>query len=158
MASDGNSGQIPITSPVHGSQATVSVNPQLQSGKSLPPNGKDQAAAAAGAAAAKSTTGVSAAASKAPVPRAAPTPPPVSAPPAPAPRASDAQSLVAALNKNLNDSGRPDQYRVAPQSDDKVIQQVNPATGEVVGQFSVSEFPALARSVGVAGVLIDSHV
>jgi hypothetical protein len=65
--------------------------------------------------------------------------------------------LVALLNKHLNDSGRPDQYQVAPNSDNKLIQQINPATGEVVGEFLASEFPALARSVGVSGVLVDSR-
>jgi hypothetical protein len=70
---------------------------------------------------------------------------------------SAAAVLVALLNKHLNDSGRPNQYQVAPNSDNKVIQQVNPATGEVVGEFLASEFPALARSVGVSGVMVDSR-
>ncbi len=69
-----------------------------------------------------------------------------------------AEALIAQLNKHLNDSGRPDQFRLDPNSDNKLIQQVNPATGEVVGEFLVSEFPALARSVGVSGVLVDSRV
>ncbi|MEO7207365.1 MAG: flagellar protein FlaG [Steroidobacteraceae bacterium] len=67
------------------------------------------------------------------------------------------QAQVALLNKYLNDSGKPDQFRVDPASDGQVIQQVNPASGEVVGEFPASEFPALARSVGISGVLIDSH-
>ena len=68
-----------------------------------------------------------------------------------------AQALVVQLNKHLNDSGRPDQFRVDPGSD-KVIQQINPANGEVVGEFLISEFPALARSVGVTGGgLVDSR-
>ncbi len=61
------------------------------------------------------------------------------------------------LNKYLNDSGKPDQFRVAPDSDDKLIQQVNPATGEVIGEFPASEFAALARSVGISGVVVDKH-
>ena len=70
--------------------------------------------------------------------------------------AASLEALVAQLNKHLNDSGRPDQYRVDPSSGNKVIQQINPATGGVIGEFLISEFPALARSVGVAGgVLID---
>ena len=69
----------------------------------------------------------------------------------------DAQTLVDQLNKHLNDSGRPDQFRMAPSSDGKIIQQVNPSTGEIVGQFSASEFPALARSVGASGLLFDSR-
>ena len=78
---------------------------------------------------------------------------PAARPPAP----EAAQALVAQLNKHLNDSGRPDQFRVDPGSD-KVIQQINPANGEVVGEFLISEFPALARSVGVTGGgLVDSR-
>ena len=72
-------------------------------------------------------------------------------------RSADLKSLVALLNKYLNDSGRPDQFRVAPASDDKLIQQINPANGEVIGEFSVSEFPALARSVGASGLMVDSR-
>ena len=71
-------------------------------------------------------------------------------------RSADTQSLVNQLNKYLNDSGRPDQFRLDPASDGKLIQQVNPETGAVVGEFSVTEFPALARSVGVSGLLINS--
>jgi hypothetical protein len=37
-----------------------------------------------------------------------------------------------------------------------MIQQLNPASGAVIGEFSATEFPALARSVGVSGLLIDS--
>lgn len=54
---------------------------------------------------------------------------------------------------HLNDSGRPDQFRL--DSSGTLIQQVNPATGAVIGEFAVSEFPALARSVGAAGLLVD---
>lgn len=80
------------------------------------------------------------------------------APAARAPAPEAAQALVAQLNKHLNDSGQPDQFRVDPSSDNKVIQQINPANGEVVGEFLISEFPALARSVGVTGgALIDSR-
>jgi len=67
---------------------------------------------------------------------------------------SDPQTLVDQLNKYLNDSGRPDQFRVDPDSD-SYIQQVNPANGAVIAQFAVSEFPALARSIGVSGLLVD---
>ncbi len=75
-------------------------------------------------------------------------------------KASDSASLealVAQLNKHLNDSGRPDQFRVDPSSGNKVIQQINPASGAVVGEFLISEFPALARSVGISGGLVDGH-
>jgi hypothetical protein len=63
--------------------------------------------------------------------------------------------LVAQLNKYLNTTGRPDLYRVDPQSSSN-IQEVNPANGEVVAQFAASEFPTLARSVGASGLLLDS--
>jgi hypothetical protein len=129
MASDGNPGKISVTSLVLGSQAVTSVNAQSGSGKSLPPAGKGPTAAAAStsATAAKSTV-----------------------------RATDPQTLVDQLNKYLNDSGRPDEYRVDPASDNKLIQQINPANGVVVGEFSVDEFPALARSIGASGLLVDS--
>jgi hypothetical protein len=65
------------------------------------------------------------------------------------------QPLVAQLNKYLNTTGRPDLYRVDPQSA-SIIQQVNPANGEVIAQFAASEFPTLARSVGASGLLVDS--
>ena len=74
------------------------------------------------------------------------------------PAKTDLQTQVSLLNKYLNDSGKPDQFRVAPQSDDKLIQEINPANGQVIAEYSASEFAALARSVGISGVLIDSHV
>ena len=77
-------------------------------------------------------------------------------PAAPA-RAPDPRAQVALLNKYLNDSGKPEQFRLDPSSNGKVIQQVNPASGEVVGEFPVSEFPALARSMGISGVVVDEH-
>jgi hypothetical protein len=73
---------------------------------------------------------------------------------APANPPSDAQALATLLNKNLNDSGQPDQFRVDPTSD-RQIQQINPSNGQVVGQFAANEFPALAKSIGASGVLVD---
>jgi hypothetical protein len=73
------------------------------------------------------------------------------------PAAATPREQVQLLNKSLNDSGKPDQFRIAPDSDDKTIQQVNPANGEVVAEFPASEFAALARSVGISGVVIDKH-
>jgi hypothetical protein len=125
MATDGNPGQISAASLVQGSQAATSVTIPSGSGKALPPTGKTATLAASGAAA------------KLAAARAAP------------------QTLVDQLNKYLNDSGRPDEFRVDPASG-KLIQQVNPANGAVLGEFSVDEFPALARSVGASGLLIDS--
>jgi len=126
MASDGNSVKIPAASPVHGSQAQVSVSIHDRGGKTLPPRGNSADTPAARAATRASSAAATAA-------------------------------LVALLNKHLNDSGRPNEYRVDPNSDNKMIQQINPASGEVVGEFLISEFPALARSVGVSGALIDSR-
>jgi uncharacterized FlaG/YvyC family protein len=134
MASDGNPVKIPVASPVHGSQAQIPLSVQERSGKSVPPSGKAAATQAASHvpavhATVKSTT---------------------------TPSVDD---LVAQLNKHLNHTGRPDQFRVDPSSGNKVIQQINPATGDVVGEFLISEFPALARSVGISGgVLVDSRV
>lgn len=131
MASDDNPGKIPATSLVQGSQAATSVVIQSSGGNSLPPTGKTAtAAASAGVAAAAKATVV---------------------------RPTDPQTLVDQLNKYLNDSGRPDEFRVDPGSGDKLIQQINPANGAVLGEFSVDEFPALARSVGASGLLIDSR-
>jgi hypothetical protein len=81
---------------------------------------------------------------------------PAAAKPAVLPK-PDLQAQVALLNKNLNDSGKPDQFRVAPSSDDKLIQEINPANGEVIAEYSASEFAELARSLGVSGALVDSH-
>jgi hypothetical protein len=66
---------------------------------------------------------------------------------------ADTQALINQLNKHLNDSGLPDQYRLNPAGN--LIQQVNPANGAVIGEFAASEFPALARSVGGSGLLFD---
>jgi hypothetical protein len=80
---------------------------------------------------------------------------PPSGRPAAPPAAPSLQAQVQLLNKYLNDSGKPDQFRVDPDSDDKLIQQVNPANGEVIAEFPASEFAALARSVGISGVIVD---
>jgi hypothetical protein len=133
MASNGDPVLIPATSLVHGSQASTTVVVQQSSGKSLPPSGNTVAGAAADR-------------------------PAVSVKPSTGAEKPDLQAQVSLLNKYLNDSGRPDQFRVDPASDSKLIQQINPATGQVIGEFLASEFPALARSVGVSGALVDSHV
>jgi hypothetical protein len=71
--------------------------------------------------------------------------------------APNLEAQVQLLNKYLNNSGKPDQFRVAPDSDDKLIQQVNPANGEVLAEFPASEFAALARSVGISGVVVNKR-
>jgi hypothetical protein len=131
MASDGQPVKIPATSLVHGSQAPTTVRIQ-QVGKLLPPGGNVAAAAVAKVAAIPAK------------------------PPAPV-RAADAQAQVAVLNKYLNDSGRPDQFRVDPTSGNKLIQEINPATGAVIAEYSATEFAELARSVGISGAIVDSH-
>ena len=73
------------------------------------------------------------------------------------PRTSDVQAQVAFLNKYLNDSGKPDQFRVAPNSNSLLIQEVNPATGAVIGEYPAIAFPALAKSLGISSALIDEH-
>ena len=135
MASDGQPVQIPAVSLVHGSQAPTTIKVP-QSGNPLPPSGN----AATAAAAAKAGTAAKAAQ-------------PPQRHPAPV-RSSDAQAQVTILNKYLNDSGQADQFRLDPDSS-SYIQQVNPASGAVVAQYAVSEFPALARSIGASGLLID---
>ncbi|HEX3848248.1 MAG TPA: hypothetical protein VHV81_12780 [Steroidobacteraceae bacterium] len=126
MASDGNPVTIPAASLVHGSQAYVPKPSQPRSGTILPQGGKPAAAPAVAVQQPKATP------------------------------AASTEQLVAQLNKHLNVSGRPDQYRVDPTG--KVIEQINPATGEVLGEFLISEFPALAKSVGVSGgTLIDDR-
>src|SRR6202021_1435263 len=79
--------------------------------------------------------------------------PPSGRPAAPA-AAPSLEAQVQLLNKYLNNSGKPDQFRVAPASAHKLIQRVNPANGEVVAEFPASEFAALARSVGISGVIV----
>jgi uncharacterized FlaG/YvyC family protein len=68
-----------------------------------------------------------------------------------------AQALVTQLNKSINDSGRPDQYRLDTSAGTPVIQQINPATGAVVGEYSEQEFPTLAQGLGVSGALVDTR-
>jgi hypothetical protein len=72
-------------------------------------------------------------------------------------RSTDVQAQVAFLNKYLNESGRPDQFRVDPNTA-TLIQELNPATGEVIAEYSAISFPELAKSVGISSALIDEHV
>lgn len=133
MASDLSTVQTPVANVVQGSSAAIPLNPQSGGGSALP-----------------QTASPAASASASPGKVASPVPTAVH-------ESADSQTLVDQLNKHLNDSGRPDQFRVAPASDGKIIQQINPSTGGIVGQFSASEFPALARSVGASGLLFDSR-
>jgi hypothetical protein len=127
MAIDANPVQIPAIS-VHGSQAPTTVAVPQGGGKSLPAAGNGAGSAAS------------------PGPRGAA-----------ASTVGSLQAQVALLNKYLNDSGRPDQYRVDPNSDSTLIQEVNPATGAVIAEYPAISFPALARSLGISSALIDEH-
>ncbi|MEA3106614.1 MAG: FlaG protein [Gammaproteobacteria bacterium] len=137
MGSDGVPVNPPVTRLVQGSQASIPVTNSRASGKSLPANGQvlpAKAAAPAAAAAAKAAD-----------------------PAVPDTSAADLQALLARLNKHFNDSGRPIQFRVDSTSGSRVIQEINPATGKVVGEYSAAEFPALARGLGVSGLVVDSR-
>jgi hypothetical protein len=127
MAIDANPVQIPAIS-VHGSQAPTTVAAPQSSGKSLPPAGNSAVAAANSRPGSAATT-----------------------------TAGNLQAQVALLNKYINDSGRPDQYRVAPNSDSTLIQEVNPATGAVIAEYPAITFPALAKSLGISSALIDEY-
>jgi hypothetical protein len=72
-------------------------------------------------------------------------------------RSTDVQAQVALLNKYLNESGRPDQFRADPNTA-TLIQELNPETGEVIAEYSAISFPELAKSVGISSALIDEHV
>ena len=130
MISDVGPAVSPVAGPAHGSPAPVISKVQEASGNSLPQLKQAAAAQAAAQRAAASSN-------------------PDSAP--------NLLSMIALLNKYLNDSGKPYQYRVAPLSDNKLIQEINPANGQVLGEFSASEFPILAASAGITGVLFNSH-
>ena len=128
MANDATPVLIPAISLVHGSQAASKVTSESSSGKSLPSSG--HAAAETAASAAKSAS--------------------VS-------RTNDVQAQVAFLNKFLNDSGKPNQFRVAPDTNAALIQEINPANGAVIADYPVIAFPALAKSLGISSALIDEH-
>lgn len=157
MASDASPGAIAGISPVLSSQASGSTKFQPPSGKILPQSGDSVAAAAATAsqgsnsvappnpsASVTSTAGANSSNASGNS----------SSTNSTAASSSDAQALVNQINKYLNDSGQADQFRLDPDSS-SYIQQVNPASGAVVAQYAVSEFPALARSIGASGLLID---
>ena len=130
MASNGVPVSASVASIVQGSQVSLSIPISASSGKVLPGGSgatSPETTSVAEVAVASSAASQSAqAAAKAPV---SPT------------NQSNLQALVAQLNKYLNDSGRPDQYRVDPQSG-SMIQEINPANGAVIAEFAASEFPA----------------
>jgi uncharacterized FlaG/YvyC family protein len=154
MASDGSPGAISGASAVLNGQASEATKFQPASGKTLPPSGNSAALTTA------STSNDAANASRSsksatPTDSTSATSTVNSSPTNnTAASHSDPQSLVDQINKYLNDSGQADQFRLDPVSAN-YIQQVNPATGAVIAQYSVSEFPALARSIGISGLLVD---
>jgi hypothetical protein len=155
MASDGKPVQIPVTSLVHGSQApTTVVIRALTAAQAAGATAPASATAAAQASAAQTSAALAGATLAAGTPAGATQ---TSAPPTgETVHSTSPTALVTFLNKFLNESGRADQFRVDPTSDTN-IQEVNPATGEVIAQYSADEFPALARSVGLTGGLVDGH-
>ena len=134
-------GPAPVAVPglTHGSQSPAISQVHEASGNNLPQSRQ----AAAATVAAQSAAAQKAAAQKA-------------AEAAGSANSSSIAALVARLNKYLNDSGQPYQFRIDPQSADKLIQEVNPANGEVLGEFSASEFPTLAQSIAGPGLLVDT--
>jgi uncharacterized FlaG/YvyC family protein len=65
--------------------------------------------------------------------------------------------LLAQLNKHFQDSGRPTQFRLDSSSGRQLIQEVNPDSGEVVGEIPANEFKALAQELGISGLLLDTR-
>jgi uncharacterized FlaG/YvyC family protein len=138
MTSDVPSVQISTTSLVQGSHAPTTVLVQ-KSGNTLPQDGKVAATPPAAQA------------------NVAPQQQPPAAP-SPTQQQADKAALaahIAALNKFLNDSGRPAQFRAS--SNNKNIEEVNPANGEVVAEYPAEEFAELARSVGISGAVINER-
>jgi uncharacterized FlaG/YvyC family protein len=154
MASDGSPGAIPAATPVVSSPAADPTKFQPGSGKSLPQSGNGAAQAPIPASQGRKTLTLPASSvsstSTANASNLSKSQPAKTS----AASNSDPQALVDQINKRLNDSGRADQFRVDPTSE-KYIQQVNPASGEVIAEYSVNEFPALARSIGASGLLVD---
>jgi uncharacterized FlaG/YvyC family protein len=81
---------------------------------------------------------------------------PVRSPPS-VKRAPDLHALVAQLNERLQESGRPNQYRLNSSAGHQVIQEINPDTDQVIGEIPANEFKALAQELGISGLLVDAH-
>jgi hypothetical protein len=77
-----------------------------------------------------------------------------------APFVNEKQTPITAASSQImrpGDSGRPDRFRMDPHSGAKMIQEIDPATGNVIAEYSVDTFPALAKSLGLVGSLVDSQ-
>jgi hypothetical protein len=138
MASDGVPANPPVTRLVQGSQASISGTVQKRTGNPLPSSGQVLPAKAVDPPQVDPTTKAHDAALS-------------------LKNDADLRALIAHLNRHFNDTGQPIQFRVDPASGNKVIQEINPATGAVVGEYSAAEFPALARGLGVSGLVVDSR-
>jgi uncharacterized FlaG/YvyC family protein len=75
----------------------------------------------------------------------------------PAKSSEELDKLLAQLNKHLHDSGRPTQFRLDSSSGRNLIQEINPDSGEVVGEIPANEFKALAQGLGFSGLLLDTR-
>jgi uncharacterized FlaG/YvyC family protein len=80
-----------------------------------------------------------------------------SADPAAAKGSPDLPALVQQLNRHLQNSGRPNQYKLDSSSGRNVIQEINPDTNEVVDEIPATEFKALAQELGISGLLVDTR-
>jgi len=76
------------------------------------------------------------------------------APPAPPEKVKpDLQALAAFLNNFARESGRANVFKLNASSGRDLIQEINPETGEVIGEYAAAEFPALLRGLGFSGPL-----
>lgn len=152
MASDIPSVQTPAISLVQGSQQPTQVLIQ-KSGNTLPQDGKVSAASSA----AQPTVGQQSKSTAALQQQSATQSRQAQQQQEQQKEQADLASQVAIVNKAFNDSGRAAQFRAS--SNDKQIEEVNPATGEVIATYSAAVFGALARSVGISGAkpVVDEH-
>jgi uncharacterized FlaG/YvyC family protein len=132
MASDADSVKATTTPLVRGVQAPTSATANPASGKFLPPGGPSTAASATNPKPVKPVDN-------------SPKPP------------ADLAALLAQLNKHLQNSGRPNHYKLDISAGHSVIQEINPDTSKVVSEIPAAEFKALAQSLGISGLLLDAH-
>ena len=66
-------------------------------------------------------------------------------------------ALLAQLNRHLQNSGRPNHFKLDTSGGRNVIQEINPDTSKVVSEIPANEFKALAQELGIAGLLFDAR-
>jgi len=132
MANDADSVKASTIPLVRGAQSPTSATANPANGKFLPPGGPSTAASTTNPKPAKPADN----SAKPPL---------------------DLHALVAHLNKHLQNSGRPNHYKLDSSSGHRVIQEINPDTSQVVSEIPASEFKALAQSLGISGLLLDAH-